>query len=124
MNKQDYEKAECKSYRDYQKSDLRKLLDEPNEWLAHKWGFNAGYRLGMEAAKKQPGISGWIARDKDGELALFREYDKPFKSGEYDYWISDFPRIGRDIPEDLFPDLTWETDPQPVEIIIKRKKNG
>lgn len=24
----------------------------------------------------------------------------------------------------LFPDLTWESDPQEVEIIIKRKKNG
>lgn len=67
-------------------------------------------------------ISGWVARDKDGELALFRENDKPFKMGDHDFWCSDFARIGRDIPEGLFPDLTWDSDPIEVELIIKRKK--
>lgn len=28
------------------------------------------------------------------------------------------------LPIDSFPDLTWESEPEPVEIIIKRKKNG
>lgn len=42
----DYEKAEERSFKDYQTSDLRKTLNEPNEWLAHKAGFKDGYQLG------------------------------------------------------------------------------
>lgn len=29
-----------------------------------------------------------------------------------------------EIDPTLFPDLTWESEPEPVEIIIKRKNNG
>jgi len=42
--------AESDSLRDYMDSDLRKAVAEPDEWLAHKWGFSAGYKFGRSQA--------------------------------------------------------------------------
>ena len=47
----DYEKTEKRSYKEYQNSDLRQNLGEPNEWLAHKAGFMDGYQLGKANAE-------------------------------------------------------------------------
>lgn len=69
-------------------------------------------------------ISGWVARDKNGLLSLFRLY-RPERGYDYN---GDFGEWGTSIgyqmtiPNRLFPDLTWESEPEPVEIIIKRKK--
>lgn len=52
MTNNDYEKAEKRSYKEYQTSELRKAVAEPNEWLAHKAGFMDGYELGR--AHTQP----------------------------------------------------------------------
>ncbi|MDE5568928.1 MAG: hypothetical protein K2J12_10885 [Muribaculaceae bacterium] len=49
----DYSKEEKRSFKDYETSDLRKMLDKPNEWLAHKAGFCDGYQLGKSHAAKE-----------------------------------------------------------------------
>lgn len=41
-----YEKEEKRSFKDYETSELRQTIAEPNEWLAHKAGFKDGYQLG------------------------------------------------------------------------------
>lgn len=67
-------------------------------------------------------IRGWVARNEEvGDIQLFQ--DKPMRNTNlsYGYWD------GWDIielPIDSFPDLTWDSDPIEVELIIKRKKNG
>lgn len=71
-------------------------------------------------------IQGWVARDKNGLLSLFRLY-RPERgydyNGDYGEWGTS---IGYQmtIPNRLFPDLTWDSDPIEVGLIIKRKKKN
>lgn len=60
-------------------------------------------------------ISGWAARDEGRFLGL---YPWPPKRGDV-AWICGACMV---LPINIFPDLTWSDDPEPVEIIIKRKK--
>lgn len=70
-------------------------------------------------------IQGWVARD-DGErwhereLHLFTR-NKPEIRKLMGDWIG---RPSMTLDSNLFPDLTWESEPLEVEIILKRKKNG
>lgn len=67
-------------------------------------------------------ISGWVARASDGHLALFkRKPDREvYMRSNNGLW---FGRSMTELDANSFPDLTWESDPIEVEIIIKRKKN-
>lgn len=62
-------------------------------------------------------IQGWIARDFDGILCLYK--NKPIRDNVASMWIA---KAVKSLDSDLFPDLTWDDEPQEVEIIIKRKK--
>lgn len=74
-------------------------------------------------------IQGWVCRDKkDNALNLHAEEPYRTQSGyqkgdEPDWWESDCASF-LPLDKSLFPDLTWNSDPEPVEITIKRKKNG
>lgn len=72
-------------------------------------------------------IQGWVSRDKK-DNALYLHVEEPYRTYSYystvdkpDWWESDCASF---LPLDnsLFPDLTWESEPEPVEIIIKRKR--
>lgn len=67
-------------------------------------------------------IQGWVARDEDGALCIY-EY-KPKRV--YDTWAHENVWIGEILLSNVhtkpFFNLTWESDPQEVEITIKRKK--
>ncbi len=66
-------------------------------------------------------ICGWVARTQNGTLGLCRI--KPERRCG-DWWISIAPEdsaIYR-LPHELFPDITWESDPLQVEITIRPKK--
>lgn len=62
-------------------------------------------------------ISGWVASDADG--CVWTYINKPKRSNNH-FWVGELVDI--QLPRYLFPDLTWESDPEEVEIIIKRKK--
>ena len=72
-------------------------------------------------------IQGWVCRDKkDNALNLHAEKPYRAQSGydvcdESDWWESDCASL-LPLDKSLFPDLTWESDPIEVELIIKRKK--
>lgn len=72
-------------------------------------------------------IQGWVGRDQDGYISLFNEkpirdtYDK--NDIPYGFW-DEANSNHLELPITSFPDLTWESDPLEVEIILKRKKNG
>lgn len=70
-------------------------------------------------------ISGWVARDNSGPNDLgLRVYSvKPKRSEGLKRWNGHGEKSTL-IDCRLFPDLTWESDPIEVELIIKRKKNG
>lgn len=63
-------------------------------------------------------IQGWVAIDEDGGLFLYRT--KPARDEVSGMWMSNECPLTVGIK--LFPDLTWDDEPQECEIIIKRKK--
>lgn len=72
-------------------------------------------------AKKQTvTIDAWVARDMDGSLGIFYDGKEPEMRGCCDYHFA--PGKVLHVPRHIFPDLTWESDPEEVEIILKRKK--
>lgn len=85
----------------------------------------ANFALGKQEKNADTVIQGWVARD-DGErwhereLHLFTR-NKPERRKLMGDWIG---RPSMTLDSNLFPDLTWDDDPQEVELIIKRKKNG
>ena len=86
-------------------------------------GFKAGanFALGKQKKDADTVIQGWVARDSDGTLSLFAV--KPervrYRRRNGGLWMA--KTMTYLIPE-LFPDLTWDSDPIEVELIIKRKK--
>ena len=60
-------------------------------------------------------ISGWVARDKDDDVFLYQNQPDRNEIAWNGYMM-------HSLPTDSFPDLTWESEPLPVEIILKRKK--
>lgn len=74
-------------------------------------------------------ISGWVAID-EAFNQCFLHIEKPIQkaqpiadTGDYDtVWDSKGKTYLLDTG--LFPDMDSDSDPQPVEIILKRKKNG
>lgn len=69
-------------------------------------------------------ISGWVARGEVADCPRLYNH-KPFrkkegfKDGLWSYGLE----IGLRLDPSLFPDITWESDPEPVEITIKRKNH-
>ena len=82
--------------------------------------FALGKQEMKQESKQETVISAWVARDKSGYLVL--HYKKPHRTFGNAKWYS--AQSQKSLPRDSFSDLTWESDPLQVEIIIKRKKNG
>ena len=63
----------------------------------------------------------WIARDKDETLWLFKEY--PIKKGEIFYPTDTTGKFTyyRSMPEDIFPEVTFENSPRKVELKLVEK---
>lgn len=123
MNNQDYEKArqECWDalYNDLLKGEVQWQPVSRKEIF--NFAFEGAYALGMQEKDADTVIQGWVARDDDGDLFFYNDKPRREKAvwDEPQYWIG---KTQIDLAPNLFPDLTWESDPEPVEIIIKRKK--
>ena len=69
-------------------------------------------------------IHGWVCRDKvinePFTSDLFLAFEQPTRIEVWGKWgdMGDYVEID----SALFPDLTWNNDPEEVEIIIKRKR--
>lgn len=59
----------------------------------------------------------WIARDKNGNLGLYREKPVWIKKGAIYDW---FGLFGCCIWDDKFSEVTFENSPQEVELVIKK----
>ena len=64
---------------------------------------------------ESPTNNGWVARDKDGALILYSFRPRRERTG---YWKGN--KIKR-LPDEAFPEVTWESVPMEVEILIKKK---
>lgn len=127
MNKQEYEEKRYECWLDTANFCGFSARDD----IKHSTfdaAFDRAYELGKQFGNSEQlsaegtVISGWVARDKDGELALFRGNDKPFKTRDLCYWLSVLGRIGSVNPGNQFSDITWDSAPIEVELIIKGKK--
>ena len=59
---------------------------------------------------KERGLSVWIARDKDGELCLYKS--KPWRNG----LCFDFDDMFMAMDKDMYPEITWENSPKEFEL--------
>lgn len=68
-----------------------------------------------------PKVRGWVARDKETDAfqgnGLCLHSAKPVREG--DEWSG--KTLMMHLPESLFPDLAWESEPIEVELLIHRK---
>ena len=64
---------------------------------------------------KEISIKGWVARDKDGAIILYSFRPRKERTG---YWKGN--KIKR-LPDEAFSEVTWESVPMEVEILIKKK---
>lgn len=88
--------------------------------LANAFEAGANFALGKQETKQEVDaeetvISGWVARDKDDDVFLYQNQPDRNEIAWNGYMM-------HSLPTDSFPDLTWESEPLPVEIILKRKK--
>ena len=61
-------------------------------------------------ASKERGLSVWIARDKNGELYLYKS--KPWRCKEDTNGHFDCDEILLPMDEDMYPEITWENSPK------------
>ena len=80
--------------------------------------FDRAYSLGKQENDADTVIQGWVARDDDGQL-LYLYGSMPTRG--INMW-NGHGSLLTPLNTGLYPDLTWESEPQEVEITIKRKK--
>lgn len=118
MNNQDYEQKKRECWEEFRALDRKSpySLREVNAFA-----FDKGYALGKQEKDADTVIQGWVARDKKGTICLYNECPERFYA-PINEWGTDYPLQYYCLPKSYSPDLTWDDDPEPVEIIIKRKK--
>lgn len=83
------------------------------------WYDGVNFALGkQEKNAEETVIQGWVARDEDGHLFMY--CTKPERDEALQVWMGRYADF--DLRNALFPDLTWDSEPEEVEIILKRKK--
>lgn len=97
------------------KTESMFTLDEE----AFKSAFDRAYALGKQEKDADTVISGWIARDANPH-SLYIYGREPVRLSNM--WSALGRSFAIQIGSTMFPDLTWDSGPEPVEIIIKRKK--
>lgn len=87
------------------------------ECAAESFREGVKFALGKQDKDADTVISGWVARDCDGDVFLYQNEPDRNEIAWNGYMM-------HSLPIDSFLDLTWDSDPLPVEITLKRKKNG
>ena len=86
--------------------------------IEHAWYEGVNFTLGKQEKDADTVIQGWVARDDDGQL-LYLYGSMPTRG--INMWNGHGSLLTL-LNTGLYPDLTWESEPQEVEITIKRKK--
>lgn len=92
-----------------------------NEKIDYNAERREGYIKCVKEYESLPKISGWVARDIDGHLQLFTGgkphqehnlfWDNSGKRGNYVLSLCN-------IENEVFPEITWESEPRKVELLI------
>lgn len=102
------------------RSDGKVIEVEPQRFIEQDGSMYAPSDLDFNVEESEEvTIDGWVARDKNRTLCLFPT--EPIRPIRAPHW-----RIVRglwiELNKNLFPDLTWESEPLEVTITIKPKK--
>lgn len=98
-----------------QLSDVKQKIDVWMNSHTDEEVYEALKKYGAIEDSEDTVIQGWVARDYDGDVFLYQNEPDRNEIAWNGYMM-------HSLPIDSFPDLTWESEPEPVEIIIKRKK--
>lgn len=102
--------------------------EEVIRWLLSRYNLvkKSAYDLGKQTETikqvkdaEDTVIAGWVARNENNLLNAYSK--KPIRQafGDCLGWFGNIVML---LDESLFPDLTWDDEPQEVKIIIKKKK--
>lgn len=119
MTNQEYEQKEQKKlecYRELKEQDSSGLLSI----ATFEFIFDRAFALGKQEKDADTVISGWVAKDADVQWVYL--YSSMPTRG-INMW-NGHGSLLMPLDANSFPDLTWDSEPEPVEIILKRKKNG
>lgn len=117
MTYKEYEQKKQECWEEYvSKHGMKNAIPEE----PFSFTFDRAYALGKQFGNSEQVdadtvIQGWVARDFDGDVFLYQNEPERNEIAWNGYMM-------HSLPVDSFPDLTWDSDPEPVEIIIKRKK--
>ena len=82
----------------YNESIVRNILKSGKEYVA----------------SKERGVTVWIARDKNGELYLYKS--EPWRCKEDKNGHFDCDEMLLPMDEDMYPEITWENSPKEFEL--------
>lgn len=121
---QDYKSGELECWCDFCNTEIarRNSFDRALVRAANNFAFFRGYRLCKQDKDADTVIQGWVARDKGGFISLFSYCPDRVIHDDLGFWGHNDGSDEIDLPKSSFPDITWESDPIEVELIIKRKK--
>lgn len=126
ISQEDVEKAWQGYAQEIGLPDSLNYATKPMIEIAIKQAFKAGAKLnGKQEKDTVTVIQGWVCRDKELDKSLFASdlylsAEKPKRDEYCGAWTN----MGAYMPlnTELFPDLTWDSDPLEVEIVIKRNE--
>lgn len=119
MNNQGYEQKKRECWEEYLNTETPQLAawNKGHAKEAFDSAFDRAYALAKQEKDADTVIQGWAAVDDDGDLFLYRT--KPARDEVSGMWLSH--ECPLDVGINLFPDLTWDSDPIEIELRIKRK---
>ena len=75
-----------------------------------------GYIKCAEEYESLPKIRGWVATNLGGVPQFF--LGKPYRDMEFEVWKNMGEEIS--LPYNSFPEITWESEPVEVELLIRK----
>ena len=93
----------------------QKAKDQSTIELAEDHAMLAGMEKMKQQMMKEPNLSGYVARDEDGNLHIFEVEPRRLEE-KHQWWDRDYSC--HIIDNDAFPDLRWKDEPICVKLII------
>ena len=125
--------SNCMGCSIYEKKEQDVNFEKEEDWLFNHYGWECledmdtmvfarhFYELGLNSKTDAPKIKGWVARDENGELNLFRSKPYSDKSEGEHYWRSSDYSDFLGIDSSLFPEIDFY-EPIEVELTFSRVK--
>ena len=104
------------------KSDGKVIEVEPQRFMEQDGSMYAPSDLDFDVEKaEEVTIDGWVARNKDNSLYLFKA--EPWYNSPRGYWDDHLMSIGCfSIPSESFPHITFDNSPIEITLTLKPKK--